>query len=148
MAANPNEIITIIVAGGLLGLLGQGIRMAIGLKKLSDANITKVAGEKNEINGTRLLVSLFIGFVAGALFLLVKGVKEINNNEFLFSVIAAGYSGADFIEGLFSTAISKIGTSGNTAVTQPASTTPLSQSETPNVSFAGKERDDESTTNL
>lgn len=151
MVANLNELITIVVAGGLLGILGQGIRMAIGLKKLSDANITKVAGEKNELNGTRLMVSLFIGFVAGALFLLVKGVGKIGDSEFIFSVIAAGYSGADFIEGLFSTTIAKIGTTGNTAVAQPVNNAAITslQNEVPTTSsFASNDRDDDSSTNL
>lgn len=111
--------------------------MAIGLKKLSDSNVGKKEGQVTEVNSSRLLVSLFIGFVAGALFLLVKGVDDIGKGEFIFSIIAAGYSGTDFIEGLFNTYISKIGNNG-TSITQPASTT----------SFASSERDDEPTTNL
>lgn len=151
MTSTLNDVIITIVAGGLLGILGQGIRMAIGLKKLSDANVNKVEAEKSELNGTRLIVSLFIGFVAGALFLLIKGVEQIDNNEFLFSVIAAGYSGADFIEGLFNTTISKIGTTGNKAIIQPANTStyPSLQNEAyDTTSFSSKERDDDSSNNL
>ena len=70
----PNQIIEKILLGGLLGLLGQGIRMAIGLKKLSDANAQNHV--KEDLNGGRLMVSLFIGFVAGALYVLVNGFDD------------------------------------------------------------------------
>lgn len=141
------EIITTIVAGGLLGTLGQGIRMAIGLKKLSDTNATKASDDKTEVNGTRLMLSLFIGFVAGALFLLIKGVDDVTDKEFLFSVIAAGYSGADFIEGFFNTQVSKIGNTTSVTTAKPLASNGAPQDALP-TSFASEERDDEPTTNL
>ena len=115
----PEQVIEKILLGGLLGLLGQGIRMAIGLKKLSDANAQK--DNKEDLNGGRLMVSLFIGFVAGALYVLVNGFDnkpdvangEYIGNQFVFTVIAAGYAGSDFIEGLFNTYIAKMPTSGS-----------------------------------
>jgi hypothetical protein len=122
----PEQVIEKILLGGLLGLLGQGIRMAIGLKKLSDVNAQK--DDKEELNGGRLLVSLFIGFVAGSLYVLVNGFSnnpDVENgqyvgNQFIFTVIAAGYAGSDFIEGLFNTYIAKLPTAnsggGNTVV--------------------------------
>lgn len=123
----PEQVIEKILLGGLLGLLGQGIRMAIGLKKLSDANAQK--SDKEDLNGGRLMVSLFIGFVAGALYVLVNGFDtkpdvedgHYIGNQFIFTVIAAGYAGSDFIEGLFNTYIAKMPTSnsgggGNTVV--------------------------------
>lgn len=123
MATNLYDLINTVVAGGLLGTLGQGIRMAIGLKKLSDTNATKTEGLKEDLNGTRLLLSLFIGFIAGALFLIMKGTDEIDKQDFIFSVIAAGYSGADFIEGLFKTYISKIDITATANTATTASTT-------------------------
>jgi len=115
----PEQVIEKILLGGLLGLLGQGIRMAIGLKKLSDANAQKDV--KEELNGGRLMVSLFIGFVAGALYILVNGFQdnpdvqngEYIGNQFVFTVIAAGYAGSDFIEGLFNTYIAKMPTTNS-----------------------------------
>jgi hypothetical protein len=112
----PNQVIEKILLGGLLGLLGQGVRMAIGLKKLSDGNAQKEV--KEDLNGGRLLVSLFIGFVAGALYVLVNGFDDempekdrgYIGNQFIFTVIAAGYAGSDFIEGLFSTYLAKLPT--------------------------------------
>ena len=123
-----NDIIEIIIAGGLLGILGQGIRMAIGLKKLSDANAQKGIEEAEELNTSRLLTSLFIGFIAGALFLLIRIPVDLSNKEFIFTVIAAGYSGSDFIEGLFNTTIAKIGTT-----TTKANTSKTTPEETPKV---------------
>lgn len=107
----PDQVIEKILLGGLLGLLGQGIRMAIGLKKLSDINAQKK--NKEELNTGRLMVSLFIGFVAGALYVLLTGSdaaveEQYVGNQFIFTVIAAGYAGSDFIEGLFNTYIAKM----------------------------------------
>lgn len=139
----PQQIIEKILLGGLLGLLGQGIRMAIGLKKLSDANAQ--TSNKEDLNGGRLMVSLFIGFLAGALYVLVNGFSdqpdvqngEYIGNQFVFTVIAAGYAGSDFIEGLFSTYIAKMpmtnSGSGGVAVatTSPVDVTPVTAPDTP-----------------
>jgi hypothetical protein len=103
------DVINNVLAGGLLGLIGQGIRMAVGLKKLSDENSRRE--ESEPVNASRLIISLFIGFVAGALYVLVnEGLFK--DDEYLFAIIAAGYAGADFIEGIFRTFINK---SGNTS---------------------------------
>jgi hypothetical protein len=145
MAGNLYDVITTIIAGGLLGTLGQGIRMAVGLKKLSDTNRAS-GGAETDINGARLLLSLFIGFVAGALFLLIKDDTEINK-ELLFTVIAAGYSGADFIEGFFNTYVAKIGNT-NSPSPQGNITPGLVPNDSNPTSFSGDEREDEPTTNL
>ncbi len=107
----PNQVIERILLGGLLGLLGQGIRMAIGLKKLSDVNARRE--NKEELNTGRLMVSLFIGFVAGSIYVLLDGTDSTSaehyvGNQFIFTVIAAGYAGGDFIEGLFGTYMTKM----------------------------------------
>ena len=108
-----NEIISNVIAGGLLGILGQGVRIAVGLKKFNDDNTMKVAkGEPTEkFNGDRLMISIFIGFVAGAIGMLVKGSTIATNNDYntegIVTIIAIGYSGADFIEGVFNTYIKK-----------------------------------------
>lgn len=149
------DIINIIVAGGLLGILGQGIRMAIGLKKHSDANALKAAGDAEPVDTTRLWISIFIGAIAGALFLLVNGTTRLDDREFLFSVIAAGYSGTDFIEGLFNNYIGKMNTS-KTATTIPAAAAPqqivVQMNPAPEDDTAGKiapaDREDEPSNNL
>lgn len=146
MAGNLYDVITTIIAGGLLGTLGQGIRMAVGLKKLSDTNRAS-GGAETDINGARLLLSLFIGFVAGALFLLIKDDTEINK-ELLFTVIAAGYSGADFIEGFFNTYVAKIGNTSSPSNPINNTTSGLMPNDGNPSSFSGDEREDEPTTNL
>lgn len=113
------EIINSVLAGGLLGALGQGIRTAVGLKKFNEDNISKATQNKptEEFSISRMVISIFIGFVAGALGMLVKGsnltdsnlaVKGDYSKESIITIIAIGYSGADFIEGVFNTYIKKI----------------------------------------
>lgn len=101
------DIIYTVIAGGLLGALGQGIRIAVGLKKLSDANAQQVASGKtpDKMDTARLAVSLFIGFVAGAMGMLIKGASlkaaDGYQAEAIVTIIAIGYAGTDFIEGFF-----------------------------------------------
>ncbi len=108
------EIINSVLAGGLLGALGQGIRTAVGLKKFNEDNQAKIAENKpvEQFSTSRLVISIFIGFVAGAIGMLVKGsslsVKGDYSTESIITIIAIGYSGADFIEGVFNTYIKKI----------------------------------------
>ena len=126
------EIINSVLAGGLLGALGQGIRTAVGLKKFNEDNAAKATENKptEEFSISRMVISIFIGFVAGALGMLVKGsnlaVKGDYSTESIITIIAIGYSGADFIEGVFNTYIKKI-TSTNTEST----TSDISKSTAP-----------------
>ena len=102
---NLNDIISQILVGGLLGIIGQGIRMIIGLKKMKEklaqdkANNTK--NPDNEFDLKRLLLSIFIGFIAGALggLFAVNLSTPLKDKTVLATLIAIGYSGVDFIEG-------------------------------------------------
>jgi hypothetical protein len=108
-----SEIINNVIAGGLLGSLGQGVRIAVGLKKFNENNAVSAAQGMpvEEFSTSRLVISIFIGFVAGAIGMLVKGAslgdKGEYNTEAIVTIIAIGYSGADFIEGVFNTYINK-----------------------------------------
>jgi len=109
------EIILNVIGGGLLGSLGQGIRIAVGLKKLNEENVSKTVRGKNteDFSTGRLVLSVFIGFVAGAIGMLTKVADGKNgeyNTEAIVTIMAVGYSGADFIEGVFNTYISKFKT--------------------------------------
>ena len=77
-----------------------------------------------EFSTSRLLISIFIGFVAGAIGLLIKesGDSKPPDTETIVTIIAAGYSGADFIEGIFNTYITKF---------NPAGTAPAAQKQVP-----------------
>lgn len=109
-----NDIIQSVIAGGLLGMLGQGIRIAVGLKKFNDNNTAQVAqgNTPEEFKPGRMVISIFIGFVAGAIGMIVKGASLSTNGDYstesIITIIAVGYSGADFIEGVFSTYMSKL----------------------------------------
>jgi len=124
------DLINNIISGGLLGMLGQGIRVAVGLKKFNEENSVKALEGKNQepFSTSRLLISIFIGFVAGALGMIIKAPDANANNEreFIITIIAIGYSGADFIEGVFNTYINKATTPQPLANTmQPTSEQPL-----------------------
>lgn len=118
-----NEVIQNVLAGGLLGMLGQGIRIAVGLKKLNDSNNVQLAQGNSQENfsTSRMFISIFIGFAAGAIGMLIKGstlAKDGNfDTESIVTIMAIGYSGADFIEGVFNTYINKAVPNTNASTT-------------------------------
>ena len=109
---NLNDIIFQILVGGLLGIIGQGIRVIVGIKKMKDVqsenklNSTNIPG--GDFDSRRLWLSIFIGFIAGALggLFAVDLKTPITDKTVLATLIAIGYAGVDFIEGF----MSKLGT--------------------------------------
>lgn len=98
------ELLGALVLAGLMGLVGQGARSVIGLKKLYDLNAVQPPDAQDAFVASKLLVSLLIGFIAGVLAALALGLEKLTgaggvNAEMLLGLAAAGYSGADFIEG-------------------------------------------------
>jgi hypothetical protein len=89
--------------GGFIGALGQGVRTIVGLKKLNDAASGSSLSIGDMIAPARLFVSLAVGFIAGALAAvgLIKNLADISSEQ-IFALAAAGYAGADFIEGFVS----------------------------------------------
>ena len=96
------EWITGLLLGGLLGMLGQGIRIIVGLKKLNDEASVEGANFSSTFQGSRLGLSLLIGFIAGGLavigFAQTPGLKT-PSRELIVTLLGAGYAGTDFIEG-------------------------------------------------
>lgn len=91
-----------LVLGGLLGMLGQGVRIVVGLKKVNELAAQEGKKFSELFQGNTLGISLLIGFIAGALAMVgVAGSMEGNNpsKEFIVTIIGAGYAGTDFIEG-------------------------------------------------
>ena len=96
--------IVLLLLGGLLGMLGQGVRVVGGLKKVHDqaSQQGKQFGDLFELSS--LVISLLIGFIAGALAVLVLGATQSDakpvsfDPKTLFALLAAGYAGTDFIE--------------------------------------------------
>ena len=101
----PGRIVSLwiwIAAGLLMGAVGQGIRAAIGLKK---AMVNTTAPDRKLIESIEpvwLAISLLIGASAGAIAAvtasLLAGVPM--SWPALLALGAAGYTGADFVEGL------------------------------------------------
>jgi len=95
-------VIGYLLLGGILGAVGQSVRIIVGLKKQHDEAVRKNEPFKKLFDKNRLWTSLLIGFIVGA----VAGVLGIINimgeeisKEFIFTLIGIGYAGTDFIEG-------------------------------------------------
>ena len=100
-----------LMVGAFLGAFGQGFRVSAGIKKQwDDADSkgndgdSKRAAFKASFDSTRFWLSIFIGAIAGVVaFITMKyGVNSttLTSGEGLFSMLAAGYAGADFVEGI------------------------------------------------
>ncbi len=88
----------IIALGALCGFLGQSLRVVVGLHKAAQAE------KQTEFEYARLLISLLIGVLAGALAAIAAttaiGVTPgLLDTQTVLALVAAGYAGADFIEG-------------------------------------------------
>jgi hypothetical protein len=79
--------------GAICGLIGQALRVLVGLHKVSNQE------PKPEFDPIRLVMSLLMGIVAGSLAAVATVLKPIVSPEQVMALIAAGYAGADFIEG-------------------------------------------------
>lgn len=101
--ASAVDWIQVIFLGGLSGALGQAARTIVGIKKVNDLAAAESTDPKDLIVASRLFISLTIGFVAGALAALAMDLS-INAIEVaqILGFAAAGYAGADFIEGFIS----------------------------------------------
>lgn len=101
------SVLSALLLAGLMGMIGQGARVAIGLKKFAEEVKAAPPGEGDAFSAARLLVSLMIGFIAGVLAGLALGLDALvaidaSSIKLLLGLAAAGYGGTDFIEGLFS----------------------------------------------
>lgn len=103
----------LVALGGVAGALGQGFRMAVGLKKLNDHAAT--SDQPEPFQPSRVATSLFVGFTAGALAAIstVADVDKVSLQQFV-ALAGAGYSGADVVEGLVSRGGLAIGSKATT----------------------------------
>ena len=110
------EWITGLLLGGLLGMLGQGIRIIVGLKKLNDEASVEGSSFSSKFQGNRLGLSLLIGFIAGGLavigFAETPGFKT-PSREMIVTLLGAGYAGTDFIEGFIQKYLPRRATGGS-----------------------------------
>lgn len=95
--------------GGLAGALGQVARIVVGLKKANEAAADAGAKLREVFETNRMVISIIIGATAGALAAItVKPDLAKIGTETIVALAAAGYSGADFIEGIMSKQLSKV----------------------------------------
>jgi len=120
----PEKLLVQLLLGVFFGVMGQMIRLVMGLKKHGDravaARMSRSAtgpsqgspageGQKSQgspeclpsdperIDGNRLLRGFLIGALAGGL--LAIGMDPVWSREQILMFIATGYAGTDFIEG-------------------------------------------------
>lgn len=95
------DLILAILIGGILGAVGQGVRVIVGLKKVYDESFQKGTAFSENFDSPSLLFSLLIGFIAGVLGIVSVGNLETLTigKEQILMLIGIGYAGADFIEG-------------------------------------------------
>src|SRR5260370_16995417 len=110
------DVLVALLLSGLMGLLGQGVRAAVGLK--SAATLSAGAPtQQSEFNAAYFGLSLMIGFIAGILAGIGIGLDQIIkiapaspggavDIKLLLGIAAAGYAGAAFIHNPFTRLIS------------------------------------------
>ncbi|WP_088889958.1 hypothetical protein [Leptolyngbya ohadii] len=96
------EWLSYIAIGVLLGILGQGVRVIVGLKKANEQAALSQRDFQEILDLKRLTVSLLIGGISGGIGAIVLLENEINK-ELLLTLVSTGYSGTDFIEGFMRT---------------------------------------------
>jgi hypothetical protein len=108
-----NPILGTIVLCGLMGLVGQGIRAAVGLK--SSATLQAQQGtQQSAFDAAYFSLSLMIGFIAGVLGAFAInagniGGIDLTNVKTLLALMAFGYAGTDFIENAFTNLLPSAG---------------------------------------
>lgn len=98
--------LTYVVLGSFLGAVGQGARAIIGIKKEFETASLSQKEWKDWFDLKELMLSLMIGAIAGS-FGAVLLLGSAIDREFLLTLIAAGYAGADFIEGFMKARVPK-----------------------------------------
>lgn len=104
MAALPaGDWIQLLTLAGLAGGAGQCMRAIVEIKKAHDVSSTAGGAVTDNIDLKQMLISLVIGAVAGVLAAMALDVSvgQITAQQVL-TFMAAGYAGADFIEGFMS----------------------------------------------
>ena len=91
----PLSVLILILVGGILGTVGQLIRVIVGLKKAADSH--------TETDYRRTAFSLMLAFAVGGVSGVLAAINMVDTGLFDKSVViaflAAGYAGTDFIEG-------------------------------------------------
>lgn len=104
-----DTILLLLGFGAVSGAIGQVIRMLVGLKKLAEQTAT--AEElTTKLENRRIVISIMIGASAGAIAAAttITDPNKIDVSVFT-AMLAAGYAGADFIEGAMKKLLPTVG---------------------------------------
>jgi predicted chitinase len=123
---SSGQVLSALLLSGLMGVLGQGVRAAVGLKGSRSPSSGR-PDQQTAFSAAYFALSLMIGFTAGVLAGLVVGVDQLlsidpTNMKILLGIAASGYAGADFIENSLSIIIP--GTSAPTTQSPTAAAPP------------------------
>lgn len=103
-SASVSQWLLIISLGVVAGLLGQAAQVVVGLKKANEVADTR--GENFVFQASKFWISMSLGAIAGALAAVSTVPSDMNlSTQLLLGIVAAGYAGSDFIEGVLSKAI-------------------------------------------
>ncbi len=119
----PSDLILVLLTGGLLGMVGQGMRTIVGLKKVYDQSMRETRPFAELFAGSQVALSLLIGFVAGILGIIsISDLLSVKlDKQTIATLIGIGYAGSDFIEGFIKKyAPSSPGAPGAANENQPA----------------------------
>jgi hypothetical protein len=115
-AMAPLPMLEVLILGGLMGLLGQGARSVVGLKKMvDDANVADLS-PNDLFQAARLLVSLMIGFLVGVAAALIHfgpgadATTDMSKIDWhvMIGFASAGYAGTDILEGFMNTYLTPV----------------------------------------
>jgi hypothetical protein len=130
---SPSQTLILLLVSGIMGMVGQGARTVVGLKKLSDTSQT-AASQADTFSASRLAVGLMIGFVAGVAGGMTPKVFNATTitSDILFYLASIGYMGVDVIEGFTNTiSSSRRAVLTNVAPDPTTVTTPIPESQPP-----------------
>jgi hypothetical protein len=137
----PYAALNLLALGGVLGVVGQAIRVIPGLKKLNDAAASAGMSVSQCFSPVVFWTSILIGFVAGTVAMLVSPAFTTGtvDKATIMTLIAAGYAGADFIEAFVKQYLPSPKPPGAAAVSAPSNApqalTPLQLAQTPAHNF-------------
>jgi hypothetical protein len=97
-----------LLLGVVLGMVGQGVRVVVGIKKELDQVPSGTPWSTWFQPGqliTTFVISMAVGAIAGVLAMLsAPSFGATITRGFMVGIIGAGYSGTDFIEGIMTNA--------------------------------------------